>query len=56
LRGCFDRKSTFKSVVSKTFTLSNSNDSVLRDMGEWRDEIWNWKIPWRRDRFVWEDE
>jgi len=43
-------------TVNYLNNLSNSYDSFLSDMREWRDETWNWKIIWRRDKFSWEAE
>jgi len=34
------------------YSLSNSKDKVVREIGEWREGYWYWKASWRRERLA----
>lgn len=36
--------------------ISLSKHATVVQMGEWRDGSWIWKLPWRRNLFIWEQE
>jgi hypothetical protein len=39
----------------RLFNISLQSDLVVKDMGEWVNERWIWKLKWRRNFFIWEE-
>jgi hypothetical protein len=39
----------------RLFSISNQQDAMLSDVGWWEDGVWNWRLLWRRNFFVWEE-
>ncbi|KAM7266697.1 hypothetical protein ACFE04_004594 [Oxalis oulophora] len=47
---------TLKDKFPKLFSISEGKDNFVINMGYWDGSIWIWQLPWRRDRFVWEQQ
>ncbi|GAU29496.1 hypothetical protein TSUD_360410 [Trifolium subterraneum] len=43
-------------VFPRLFSLSNNNDRMVKDFGEYREGRWIWSFSWRRDLFQWEED
>jgi hypothetical protein len=40
----------------RLFKVSLQSESLIKDMGEWINETWQWKLDWRRRFFIREEE
>jgi hypothetical protein len=40
----------------RLYSLSNQPYHSIKDMGEREDDVWIWKLNWRRPSFVWKEE
>ncbi|GKV27402.1 hypothetical protein SLEP1_g36575 [Rubroshorea leprosula] len=40
----------------KLFLLSTGKDNKIQQMGEWYNNMWQWKLTWRRSMRGWEEE
>ncbi|XP_057453105.1 uncharacterized protein LOC130744965 [Lotus japonicus] len=50
--GCGDLKGKFPRI----FALSDHKDRRIKEMGEWNNDIWQWKLLWNRDLLEREEE
>jgi hypothetical protein len=39
----------------RLFKVSLQSESLIKDMGEWSNDIWHWKLKWQRTFFNWEE-
>jgi hypothetical protein len=45
-----------KDIVPRIFGVSECQNGMVIDMGVWWQDLWHWKLVWRRPLFVWEDD
>ncbi|KAK2449929.1 hypothetical protein QL285_009079 [Trifolium repens] len=43
------------SYFPRLFKMALHPESSVKDMGEWVNDIWHWRLVWRRDFWVWEE-
>jgi hypothetical protein len=43
-------------IFPRLFKVSLQSEFLIKDMGEWSNDIWHWKLEWRRSFFNWEEE
>jgi hypothetical protein len=39
----------------RLFRISTQQDALVGDLGGWEGEVWEWRLAWRRNFFVWEE-
>ncbi|MCH86306.1 hypothetical protein A2U01_0007161 [Trifolium medium] len=39
----------------RVFRLAEHPDAKVHSLGEWENNVWCWKLRWRRRFFVWEE-
>jgi len=44
-----------KCRFSRFFSLDANKDVSLSDCGVWENNVWDWRLNWRRGIFVWEE-
>jgi hypothetical protein len=47
---------TLKSRFPRLFGISTQKENLVCDVGSWVSGVWTWKLEWRRNFFVWEEE
>lgn len=40
----------------RLFSIFQSNEATVAQMGEWRNGTWYWNLSWRRRLFLWEED
>jgi hypothetical protein len=38
----------------RLFSISTQQQEVIRNMGQWSNNVWSWNLEWRRGLFQWE--
>jgi hypothetical protein len=39
----------------RLFGISTQKDALVSEVGYWENGVWNWRLTWRRNFFVWEE-
>jgi len=52
--GCGDKVKFWEDVWVGNSNLKSLYPKILEEVGEWEDEVWRWRLGWRRARFEWE--
>lgn len=43
-------------TFSRLYSICESKEAMVVEIGEWRNDVWCWNFDWRRGLFVWEEE
>jgi hypothetical protein len=46
---------SLESRFLRLFGISTQQEALVGDMGGWEGEVWEWRLAWRRNFFVWEE-
>ncbi|CAL0320805.1 unnamed protein product [Lupinus luteus] len=44
-----------KDMFLRFFLLAENRNALVADYGTWRNDLWNWRISWRRTPLSWEE-
>jgi len=44
-----------KTLYPRLYALSLDQGKTVEEVGRWEDGLWRWRLNWRRERYVWEE-